>query len=162
MLKQDKKFPNHAFRYKYNKRNYNNKNNFQNSDRNTFYPKGSNKTYFKGPDGWFYELKNKNALQNQTPRSGFARDVPQQNNRFNSNKPKNVTSRVAYRSHGIQRGKTHEMRYQPLLKQGSTSQKESTTMCNYCCHLGHTSLECRFRNANNKQKVVWVPKAIIA
>src|SRR5664279_4170523 len=60
--KLDQKSPNHAFRYKYNNRDYKNKNKFQNNNRNTFNPKGSNKTYFKGPDGWFYEIKNKNAL----------------------------------------------------------------------------------------------------
>ena len=59
--KQDQKSQNYAFRYKYNNKNYKNKNNFQNNDRSTFNPKWSNKTYFKGSNGWFYELKNKNA-----------------------------------------------------------------------------------------------------
>ena len=160
--KQDKKSPNHAFRYKYNNKNYKNKKNFQSSNKNTFNPKGSNKTYFKGPDGWFYEIKNKIALQNQTQRNGLARDVPQHHNKVNSNKTKSVTSRVANISYGSHKSNVHKLRYQPMFNQGSTSQKQSTTMCNYCCHLGHISLECKFRNPNNKQNVVWAPKAILA
>jgi ribosomal protein L15 len=160
--KLDKKSPNHAFRYKYNNRDYKNKNKFQNNDRNTFNPKWSNKTYFNGPDGWFYEIKNKSALQNQTQRNGLARDVPQHHNRVHSNKTERVTSRIAHRSHGSLKSSMHEVKYQQMFKQGSTTQKQSTTMCNYCCHLGHTSLECRFRNVNNKQNVVWVPKATLA
>ena len=38
------------------------------------------------------------------------------------------------------------------------SAKPKITMCNYCCKLGHTSLECRFRNGGNKLNVTWVPK----
>ena len=160
--KLDKKSPNHAFRYKYNNRDYKNKKKFQSNDRNTFNPKGSNKTYFKGPDGWFYEIKNKNALQNQTQRYGLARDVPQHHNRIDTYKTKSVTSTIAHKSHLRHKNSVHEVRYQPIFNQGSTTQRKSTTMCNYCCHLGHTSLECRFRNANNKQNVVWVPKATLA
>jgi hypothetical protein len=160
--KQDRKSSNYAFRYKYNKRNVKNKNAFKDSDRNIFNPKESNKTYFKGPDGWFYEFKNKIVLQNQTQRNGLARDVPQHHNRFDSNKTKSVAFKVANRSHCSYRSGVHEVKYQSTLKQGSTTQKQSTTMCNYCCKFGHTSLECRFRNVNNKYNVVWVPKAILA
>jgi len=160
--KLDKKSPNHAFRYKYNNRDYKNKKKFQSNDRNTFNPKGSNKTYFKGPDGWFYEIKNKNALQNQTQRYGLARDVPQHHNRVESYKTKSVTSTIAHKSHYRHKSSVHEVRYQPIFNQSSTTQRKSTTMCNYCCHLDHTSLECRFRNVNNKQNVVWVPKATLA
>jgi hypothetical protein len=154
--KQDKKSPNYAFRYKYNKRNFKNKNTFQNSDKNMFNPKGSNKTYFKGPDGWFYELKNKNALQNQTQRNGVARDVPQHHNRFDFNKTKSVTSKVANRSHDSHRCSMHEIKhqYQSTFKQGSIAQKSSITFCNYCCKIGNTSLECRFRNGDNNSNVV--------
>jgi hypothetical protein len=160
--KQDQKSPNYAFRYKYNKRISKNKNASKDSDRNTLNPKGSNKTYFKGPDGWFYEFKNKIALQNQTQRNGLARDVPQHHNRIDSNKTKSVAFKVANGSHGSNKSSLHEVKYQSILKQGSTTQKQSTTMCNYCCKLGHTFLECRFRNVNNKHNVVWVPKAILA
>ena len=114
--KQDQKSQNHAFRYKYNNRDYKNKNKFQNNDRNTFNPKGSNKTYFKGPDGWFYKIKNKNALQNQIQRNGLARDVPQHHNRVDSNKTSSFTSRVANRSHGSHKNSAYEMRYQPIFK----------------------------------------------
>jgi len=155
--------PNHAFRYKYNHKNYKNKN-FQNSDRNTFNPKGSNKTYFKGPDGWFYEFKNKNDLQNQTQRNGLTKDVPQHHNRIESNKTKNVSSRVANKSIGNHKRNLHEVKYQyqSTFKQGSIAQKPSITFCNYCCKIGHTSLECKFRNGDNNSNVVWVPKTTLA
>lgn len=67
--KNNKSSYNHTYIYQHNsRRNNNNKRkiNYQNSDRNTYNPKGSNKIYFEGSDGWFYELKNQNLSQNET------------------------------------------------------------------------------------------------
>jgi len=162
--KHNQKSPNYAFRYNYNNRKYKDKNNFQNNDRSTFNPKRSNKTYFKGPNGWFYELKNKITLQNQTQRKGLIKEVSQHHNHFDSNKPKNVSSRVAYRSLDIHKNKFQEIKsnYNATFKQGSIAQKPLITFCNYCCKVGHISLECRFRNRDNNPNVVWVPKVTLA
>jgi hypothetical protein len=50
---------NYAFQYKqFDKKNNKEKMNFQINNATFFNPSWSNKLYFKGPDGWFYEFKN--------------------------------------------------------------------------------------------------------
>jgi hypothetical protein len=58
---------NHAYQYKYtNERNR--KNNY-NQGNNVFNPNWSNKIYFRGPDSWFYELKNQGMSLSWTQRN---------------------------------------------------------------------------------------------
>jgi hypothetical protein len=50
---------NYAFQYKqFDKKINKGQRNFQSNNATFFNPSWSNKLYFKGPDGWFYEFKN--------------------------------------------------------------------------------------------------------
>jgi hypothetical protein len=60
---------NYAFQYKqFDKKINKGKKNFQSNNVSFFNPSWSNKLYFKGPDGWFYEFKNKNNFQTKAQR----------------------------------------------------------------------------------------------
>jgi hypothetical protein len=60
---------NYTFQYKKFDKNINKgKINFQSNNATFFNPSWSNKLYFKGPDGWFYEFKNQNDFQTKTQR----------------------------------------------------------------------------------------------
>jgi hypothetical protein len=50
---------------------------FQSNNVIFFNPSWSNKLYFKGPDGWFYEFKNQNNFQIKTQRYEHKRVVSQ-------------------------------------------------------------------------------------
>ena len=78
--------------------------------------------------------------------------------------PKSVSSRVSNKSIGNHKSNLHEVKYQyrSTFKQCSIAQKPSITFYNYCCKIGHTSLEYRFRNGDNNPNVVWVPKDKLA
>ena len=79
-VKHNQKPQNHAFRYRYSNRH------FHNHDRNAFSSFDLNKTYFKGPDGWFYELKNSNTSKQSTQSNGSSRVVSRQTNKSNFTK----------------------------------------------------------------------------
>jgi hypothetical protein len=61
--------------------------NFQSNNATFFNPSWSNKLYFKGPDGWFYEL-NQNNFQTKTQRYEHKRDVSQKYKNISKEKPK--------------------------------------------------------------------------
>jgi hypothetical protein len=64
---------NHAYQYKYT--NGRNRKNNYNQGNNVFNPNWSNKIYFRGPDGWFYELKNQGMSPSWTQRNESQRDI---------------------------------------------------------------------------------------
>jgi hypothetical protein len=47
--------------------------------------------------------------------------------------------------------------YQNTFIKGS-KKSQTCTFCNYYCHIGHISLDCKLRKENNIANVVWVPK----
>jgi hypothetical protein len=68
-VKSFNKKHNYAFQYKqFDKKINKGKRNFQSNNDTFFNPSWSNKLYFKGPDGWFYEFKNQNNFQSKTQR----------------------------------------------------------------------------------------------
>ena len=155
--KNKQKSQNHAFRYSFNNnKNYKNKYS-QSHFQNTFGSQKSNKTYFKGPDGWFYELKNKNVPQNRIQNNDSFRVVSRHYNKFNSCKNDNPTYRTQNRSSNNYRRQAQGFKgHNHNIYNNGT--KSNIIFCNYCCKLGHTSLECRFRNGGNKLNVTWVLK----
>jgi hypothetical protein len=67
----------------------------------------------------------------------------------NKNKSSNDPKRRA------QELKSH---YQTHFVKGS-EKKTTTVFYNYCCNIGHTSIECELRKGSNNSKVIWVPKS---
>jgi hypothetical protein len=59
--------------------------NFQSNNAIFFNPSWSNKLYFKGPDGWFYEF---NGFQTKTQRYEHKRVICQKNKNISKEKPK--------------------------------------------------------------------------
>jgi hypothetical protein len=62
--------------------------NFQSNNAIFFNPSWSNKMYFKGPDGWFYEFKNQNNFQTKARRYEHKRVVSQKHKNISKEKPK--------------------------------------------------------------------------
>jgi hypothetical protein len=59
---------------------------FQSNNVKYFNSNWSNKIYFKGPDKWFYELKNENNFQNKTQRHKYNQVVSQNNKHISKKK----------------------------------------------------------------------------
>jgi outer membrane cobalamin receptor len=120
------------------------KRNFQSNNAIFFNPSWSNKLYFKGPDGWFYEFKNQNNFQTKAQRYEHKQIVSQKYKNISKEKPKT-------QAQGLKEG------YQNTFVKGS-KKSQTCVFCNYCCHIGHISLDCKLRTENNIINVVWVPK----
>ena len=132
-----------------------------NCNHGTSRPQVSNKVYFKGPNGWYYETKNQEfsnkkwVSKNDLKRGDFQHKnenkqkfVQKQNPQVASSsdpKNKNIDLKHHFKGHFV-KGKDNENR-------------PTCAFCNYCCKLGHISLECKFRKSSNNSKVTWVPKS---
>jgi hypothetical protein len=88
---------NYAFQYKqFDKKINKGKINFQRNNAIFFNPSWSNKLYFKGPDGWFYEFKNQNNFQIKTQRYEHKRVVSQKHKNISKEKPKTQAQGLKY------------------------------------------------------------------
>ena len=120
----------------------------------------SNKIYFKGPNGWFYENKNQDfskkiwVPKNDQNRGDFQHThknkqefIQKQNPSLASTsnpKNKNVDLKQHFRTH--------------FVKSVEKGNKLTSAFCNYCCKLGHISLECKVKKASNNKQFAWVPR----
>jgi hypothetical protein len=48
-------------------------------------------------------------------------------------------------------------KYQNTFVKGS-KKSQTCVFCNYYCHIGHISLDCKLRKENNIANIVWIPK----
>jgi hypothetical protein len=130
---------NHAYQYRYS--------NMKNT-KSTFRPKGDNRIYYRGPNGWSYDIENKKVFH----KIDKSKVISQQSEKVQTNmisKGKTSSSKLPkaqkltlhFKSHFVQ-----EKYHVP-----------TRIFCNYCCKIGHISLDCDFRKRNNKN-IVWVPK----
>jgi hypothetical protein len=86
---------NYAFQYKqFDKKINKGKMNFQSNNAIFFNPSWSNKLYFKGPYGWFYEFKNQNNFQTKTQRYEHKRVVSQKYKNISKEKTQDSSSRI--------------------------------------------------------------------
>ena len=136
VIKQNK--VNHAYRYGYNYRN-------QSKPKPNF---GNNleKVYYRGPNGWYYELVHRNM-------QGGAQ--------FNVHTPK-LASQQKQKWISKQLGHTSQIQkskgdFKTHFIKGNIN-PPTQAFCNHCCHFGHISLECKFRKISNMSNVIWVPK----
>jgi hypothetical protein len=88
----NKRSQNHAFRYKYDYRRNKNHYNYHTNNTNIVNPHCPNKIYFKGSNGWFYELKSQNISQKWTQRNESERVAPRHYNGSNTRGNKNKFS----------------------------------------------------------------------
>jgi replication fork clamp-binding protein CrfC len=80
---------NYAFQYKqFDKKINKEKKKFQSNNAIFFNPSWSNKLYFKGPDGWFYEFKNQNNFQTKSQRYEHKRVVSQKHKNISKKNPR--------------------------------------------------------------------------
>jgi hypothetical protein len=135
---------NYAFQYKqFDKKINKGKMNFQSSNATFFNPSWSNKLYFKGHDGWFYEFENQNNFKPKL------KDIS-----INEMFLKNI--KIFLKKPKTQAQGLKESYQNTFVKSSKNSQ--TCVFCNYCCHIGHISLDCKHRKENNIVNVVWVPK----
>jgi outer membrane cobalamin receptor len=120
------------------------KENFQSNNAIFFNPSWSNKLYFKRPNEWFYKFKNKNNFQTKAQRYEHKRVVFQKHKKISEEKPNTQAQEL-------------KETYQNIFVKGS-NKSQTCVFCNYYCHIGHISLDCKFRKKNNITNVVWVPK----
>ena len=130
-----------------------------------------NKNYSEESNQWFHDLKDKNISQNRVQTNNSTRNIFQHHNKFKSYQNKNVSPKIVNWSQNEHWKQTKELKchFQNHFKQGPTiniphpsiSRKPTLIFCNYCCKVGHISLECRFRKRNNMSNVIWVPKSIL-
>ena len=133
-----------------------------NGDQSTSRPhQCSNKVYSKGPNGWYHENKTLDfsnkvwVPKNDIGRNDFQNKrqikqefIQKQNPQFVSSsdtKSKNINLKQHFETHFV-KGKVNES-------------KPTCAFCNFCCKLGHISLDCKIRKSNNNCNMVWVPKA---
>jgi hypothetical protein len=120
------------------------KKNFQSNNAIFFNPSWSNKLYFKGPDGWFYEFKNQNDFQIKAQRYEHKQVVSQKYKNISKEKRKT-------QAQGLKES------YQNIFVKGS-KKSQTCIFCNYYCHIGHISLDCKLKKENNIANIFWVPK----
>jgi hypothetical protein len=121
---------NYTFQYKqFDKKINKGQRNFQSNNATFFNPSWSNKLYFKGPDVWFYEFKNQNDFQTKTQRYEHKRVVSQKHKNISKEKAKT-------QAQGLK-----EI-YQNTFVKGS-KKFQTCVFYNYCCHIGHISLDCK-------------------
>jgi hypothetical protein len=132
---------NHAYQYRYT--------NMKNT-KTTFRTKCDNRIYYRGHNGWSYDIENKKVFQ-KIDKSNVA---PQQSKKVQTNMiskgkanlckfPKTQELTSHFKSHFVQ-----EKNHIP-----------TKIFYNYCCKIGHISLDYDFRKRSNKN-VVWVSKVI--
>ena len=70
---------------------------------------------------------------------------------------------VSFASKSVPRNKVSDVKakFESRFVKGETLENKPTrAFCNYCCRLGHISLDCKIRNLSNKVGVSWVPRAV--
>jgi hypothetical protein len=130
---------NHAYQYRYSK---------MKNIKSTFRQKYDNMIYHRGPNGWSYDIKNKKVFQKIEKIKGCIPTVQKgsinmisKGKTSSSKLPKTQELTSHFKSHFVQ-----EKCHIPTI-----------IFCNYCCKIGHISLDYDFRKKSNKN-VVWVPK----
>jgi outer membrane cobalamin receptor len=130
-----------AFQYKqFEKKINKGKKNFQSNNATFFNSSWPNKLYFKGSDGWFYEFKNQNYSQIKTQRYEYKLVVSQKHKNISKEKFKT-------QAQGLKEN------YQNTFVK-SSKKSQTCVFYNYCCHIGHISLDCKLRKENNIINVV--------
>jgi hypothetical protein len=136
---------NYAFQYKqFDKKINEGQRTFQSNNAIFFNPSWSNKLYFKEPDRWFYEYKNKYDFQTKTQRYEHTRVIFQNHKNISKEKLKTQTQ-------GLKES------YQNTFVKGS-KKSQICVFYNYCCYIGHISIDCKLRKENNIINFIWVPK----
>ena len=154
-----------------------------NTFENQTYNKKNQQFYKRGADGYFYQINTfvpkkiqSNGSKNRAPEHGF-QNQPSQNKYFLNkpsnnylhnysnnysktyNKPKN-TQFIAKSTVPEQRKAEFSYHYRNHFIKGSNGISSHTTcsFCNYCCKIGHISLECPMLKPYNTSKFMWVKK----
>ena len=123
-------------------------------------PNFSNNVYFKGRNGWYYESKN----QEISKQMWVPKNEPKRGESQHKNKNKSIVKeqQISFASKTVPRNKVIDVKTQfknRFIKGETLDNKPTRVFCNYCCQLGHISLDCRIRSMNNKGKVTWIPRA---
>jgi hypothetical protein len=132
---------NYAYQYRYT--------NMKNI-KTTFRPKGDNRIYHRGTNGWSYHIENKKVFQ----KIDKSKVAPQQSKKVQTNmisKGKASSSKLPKAQELTSHFKSHFVQEKYHVP--------TRIFCNYCYKIGHISLDCDFRKRSNKN-VVWVPKVI--
>ena len=129
--------------------------------QSTLRPQFLNNVYFKGPNGWYYENKNKKILK----QIWVPKIEPRRGDLQHKNKNKQIfvqKQQVCLASKDVPKNKVVDVKAQfqnRFIKGETLENKPTRAFCNYCCKLGHISLDCRIRNLSIKGEISWVPKA---
>ena len=130
----------------------------------------SNKIYFKGPNGWYYENKNQDfSNKNQdflrkiwVPKNDLKRGDFQQTHKNKQEfvqKPNPFFASTSDTKNKIVDLKQHFRAH--FVKSIGKEDKSTSAFCNYCCKLGHISLECKAKKSSTNKQFAWVPRVCI-